>query len=326
VGIDLDWLTSSGTAAAARALAAPETPQARPHSVVNLAPLCTGGNCDDALAGLQWGGRYYLPAGTWTFSRPFTIPAYTVFFDDGQQPAGKGGTELRYVGPPIPGGAAVSFGDGGDLSAARLFSLRITALAGLGAGIGMRVINATNGSSLEDISISGFPDGQLLVDDGGTPGPGPNFFRLARFTLTGGGHPLVVDGGRQNFLAEQGTVNLDPTSQEGVLPEDGEWLAVTRVVEAVTVAGNYDVPGFEVDSNAADLFVNSSRTASGSLSSPGFLYASTEWPRPVTQCLGCSTKGLQTAFAMPALGVSVPGGKNVSYLNPNATLQPLAGS
>ena len=36
--------------------------------------LCVAHNCDAALANLKFGGRYYLPAGVWQFSRPFTIP------------------------------------------------------------------------------------------------------------------------------------------------------------------------------------------------------------------------------------------------------------
>lgn len=320
-GIVLNMVTPAGSSAAARALATPEIPVTRPHNVVNLAPLCTAGNCDEALASLRWGGRYYLPAGVWTFSRPFTVPSASTFFGDGQQPAELGGTELRYVGPPLPGGAAVVLGDGGDLSGTRFFSVGITAQDGLAGGVGMRVVNATNASTVEDISISGFPDGQLLVDAGGGPGPGPNFFRIARFSLTGGVHPLVVAGGRQNVLIQKGTVTLGPTSREGVYLLNGEWSGLTRVVESVTVTGAYDAPGFRVDSNAANLFALSSRTAMpGSTTSPGFLYASTQSPRAVTQCLGCSVTNVPTAFAMPALGVAVSTrGKSFNYLNPNAT-------
>lgn len=323
-GIILGLMTSTGAAAVTRALGTPETPTTRPHKIVNLAPLCVGGNCDAPFAGLEWGGRYYLPAGVWTFSRPFTIPSSATFFGDGPQ---TGGTVLLYTGPAVMGGAAVNFGDGGDLSGARFFSLRIVSQQPLTGGFGMRVVNATNASTLEDVSIAGFPDGQLLIDDGGTSGPGPNFFRLARFALQGGVHPLMVVGGRVNFLAEQGTVSLDATSKEGVYLLNGEWSGVTRVVESVTVTGNYDVPGFTVDSNAANLFVKSSRTSSGQiLTSPAFLYSSTQWPRAVTQCLSCVTSGVQTAFAMPALGISVTArdGKPFSYLNPNATLSPIA--
>jgi hypothetical protein len=325
-GIDLHRLDATGARAVASALATPETRLARPHDVVNLAPLCSRGNCDVAFASFKsWGGRYYLPAGVWTFSRPFTIPSGAMFLGDGSQDGGRGGTELRYVGPSIAGGAAVNFGPGGDLSEARLLSIRITTQQSLSGGFGLRVVNGTNASTVEDISVSGFPDGQLLLDDGGgTPGPGPNFFRVARFSLAGGVHPLKVFGGRQNLLVGQGTIALGPTSQDGVYLVHGEQLAFTEVVESVSVLGNYDVPGFRVASNAATVFVNSSRVAHRStLTSPGFLYDTAEGAIPAVECLSCSASGPRTALAMPALRVnlSVPKGRQFDYLNPDAQLQ-----
>ncbi len=172
-GIDLSQLSAAGASAVANALATPETPLARPHNVVNLGPLCPGGNCDAAFANLKWGGRYYLPAGVWTFSRPFTIPSAATFFGAGSQPADRGGTELRYVGPSIPGDAAVRFGPGGDMSGGRLFLLRIDTLQPLSGGFGLRAINATNASTIENIAVAGFPDGQLLVDATSTRTPAP---------------------------------------------------------------------------------------------------------------------------------------------------------
>ena len=221
-GIDLSRLSTAGASAVANALATPETPLARPRNVVNLGPLCPAGNCDAAFANLESGGRYYLPAGVWTFSRPFTIPSAVTFFGDGPQPADQGGTELRYVGPSIPGDAAVRFGNGGDMSGGRLFLLRIDTLQSLSGGFGLRARNATNASTIENIAVAGFPDGQLLVDGPPHIGPGPNFFRIARFSLNGGVHPLEVEDGRQNLLIEQGTINLGATSQAGAYLRGGE--------------------------------------------------------------------------------------------------------
>jgi hypothetical protein len=325
-GIDLAQLSTAGARAVTNALAAPETPISRPHAVVNLAPLCSAGNCDTAFASFAaWGGRYFLPAGIWTFSRPFTIPSGATLFGDGSQPGGQGGTELRYVGPATPQGAAVNFGPGGDLSGARLFSLRIDTQQSLSGGFGLRVINPTNATTVENVSIAGFPDGQLLVDNGSqNSGPGPNFFRIARFSLSGGVHPLEIAGGRQNLLIEQGTIALGPTSQDGVYLHDGENMAATRVVESVSVTGDLDVPGFRVDENAADVFINSSRSATGSsLESPGFLYSTTLPPRRLMECLRCSVTGLQTALGMPALGVKVPAtdGQQFDFLNQSTPLQ-----
>ncbi len=103
---------------------------------------------------------------------------------------------------------------------------------------------------------------------------------------------------------------------------------MTRVVESVSVTGTYNVPGFWIDSTTPHTFVGSSRTASGALlTSPGFLYVTvkgpTTTPRPVAECLHCSVSGLQTALAMPALGISVaaPNGPTFDQLNPNAQPQ-----
>ena len=192
-----------------------------------------------------------------------------------------------------------------------LFLLRIDTLQPLSGGFGLRAINATNASTIENIAVAGFPDGQLLVDATPHQDPGPNFFRIARFSLSGGIHPLQSSSdGRQNLLIEQATINLGATSEAGAYLRGGEQLAVTRVVESVSVTGTYNVPGFWIDSTTPHTFVGSSRTASGALlTSPGFLYVTvkgpTTTPRPVAECLHCSVSGLQTALAMPALGISV---------------------
>ena len=324
-GINLHHLTPGGARAVAQALATPETPLARPHDVINLARRCVAHNCDAALANLKFGGRYHLPAGVWEFSRPFTIPSTATLFGDGAQLAAQGGTVLRYVGSSVPGGAAVRFGVGhGDTSATRLFSLRIDTDGSFGAGFGVRARDATNASTIENLSIAGFPDGQLLLD--ATPagaGSGPNFLRIARFSLKGGRHPLQVEGGRQTLLIEQGKIRVGAGSEEGLNLSGGEELAATRVVESVSVTGKHDVPGFRVRGPAVTAFIHSSRTAGGArLTSPGFLYTAIV-PRPVTECLRCSVSGLKTAFWMPQLGTRVMArdGARFDSLNPNAALQ-----
>ena len=184
----------------------------------------------------------------------------------------------------------------------------------------------TTSVTVEDISISGFPDGQLLVDDGGVvPGPGPNFFRLTRFSLAGGVHPLKVFGGRENLLIQQGTIALGPTSQDGVYLLHGERMAFTQVIESVSVSGNYDVPGFRAATNAATVFVNSSRSAGRSLTAPAFLHAPPDGAVPVVECVGCSVTGPTTALAMPLLESSLRApaakGRPFDYLNANAQTQ-----
>ena len=203
-GIDLHNLTSAGAAAVTETLATPEIQFAGPANRINLASQCVGHNCDAAFAGLKQFGRYYLPAGTWQFTRPFTIPYGVTLFGDGPQAGTAGGTELQYVGGSLPGDAAVRFGAGGGDMAGRLFSLRIDTPEHLSGGYGLRARDATNAATIEDISIAGFPDGQLLIDATSKDTSGPNFFRVARFTLTGGLHPLEVEGGRQTLLLEDG--------------------------------------------------------------------------------------------------------------------------
>ena len=231
---------------------------------------------------------------------------------------------LRYVGASIPGEPAVRFGIGnGDMSAGRLFSLRIDARAALAGGIGVRARDATNASTIQDISIAGFPDGQLLLD--ATPagaGSGPNFVRVDDISLTGGVHPLRVEGGRQTVLVGHGRIELDATSQEGIDLDGGEELAATRTIESISVTGNQDVPGFRVRGRAVTAFVGSSRSAAAPLAAPGFLYTAM-LPLAVTECLDCLVRGPATAFAMPQLGVDVrpPAGRRFASLNPETAAQ-----
>jgi hypothetical protein len=319
-GINLHRLTPAGARAVATALKTPETPVPRPTDVIDLSAQCVNHNCDAALANLKFAGRYYLPAGVWTFSRPFTVPETATFFGDGRQSAQDGGTTLRYVGPSVAD-AAVRWGAGnGDMSG-RLFSLRIDTQKDLASGFGIRARDATNAATLEDFAVEGFPDGQLLLD--ATPadaGSGPNFVRVARFSLTGGKHPLQIDGGRQTVLIEDGDVQVDRSSKEGVNFIGGEQLAATRVVSGVTVSGNADVPGFRVRSPAVTAFVNSRRVADSRLSSPGFLYTAVV-PRRVTECLDCSASGVGTAFSMPQLNVDLDASDRASfdYLNADSS-------
>jgi hypothetical protein len=320
-GINLHRLTSGMAQQVAAVLATPEIPLVPPRDVVNLAPLCSQRNCDAALSALRPFERYYLPAGLWEFSRPFSIPYGTMLFGAGPQEAVKGGTQLRYVGASLPGDAAVIFGAGTEMFG-WLASLRIDTLKSLSAGYGLRARDATNGSTLEDIAISGFPDGQILVDATSQDTPGPNFFRIARFSLTGGEQPLRVEGGRQTLLIEQGTITVGPTSREGMYLLGGEQLAATRVVESVSVVGDVDVPGFHVHGPAPTAFIASERRTSGvAPASPAFLYTALV-PRRVMECLQCGVSGPSTGLAMPSLGVQVPGrtGQKFDWLNNDLAL------
>ena len=323
-GIDLHRLTASGRKAVAGALATPETPVPRPRDVIELAPLCVDGNCDAALATMKQGLRYHLAAGVWQFSQPFTIPTQATLFGDGPQSVKQGGTVLRYVGGSLPGDAAVRFGQGGwSTEAIRLFSLTIDTQKSLTGGFGVRARDATNASTIEDIAVSGFPDGQIQLDatpDGG--GSGPNFVRVARFRLTGGVHPLEIDEGRQTVLIERGDIHVGSTSQEGVNLQGGEQLAATRVIASVVVDGSKDVPGFRVRGPAVTAFVGSARITDGArLGSPGFLYTATV-PRAATECLDCSTMGAKTGFSMPQLDVDASDGdgESIDHLNSDSSL------
>jgi hypothetical protein len=324
-GINLHELTSAAAGAVTAALATPEIPFARPHAVVNLAPLCLAHDCNAAFAGMKWGGRYYLPDGVWQFSHPFTIPYGVTLFGDGEKPGNQGGTELQYVGASLPGNAAIKFGAGSGDMAGRLFSLRLDTKEQLAGGVGLRARDATNGGTIEDVAISGFPDGQMLVDATSASTSGPNFFRIARFTLSGGTHPLEIQGGRENLLVEQGTIALGASSREGLYLLGGEQLAATRTIESVSVTGNVDVPGFRVFGPAVTLFARSRRTSSSiGLNSPGFVYDALV-PRAVAECLSCSAIGVKTAFSIPAFGIAIPadGGTSFDYMNPNTALQQL---
>jgi hypothetical protein len=320
-GIDLHLLTHANAISAARILRTPETSLARPHDFVDLSTNCFEHNCDGALTSLKFGGRYYLPEGVWTFTRPFTLPSGVTLFGDGPQPGALGGSELRYVGSSLPNDAAVRFGPGGDMSAARLFALRISTRKLLGAGFGLRARDATNASTIEDIAVQGFPDGQILVDT--TPpnaGSGPNFFRITRFSIEGGVHPLRVEGGRQTVLIQQGLIQLDPTSVDGLSLNGGEQLAATRIVEQVRTKSRRDVPGFRVRGPAVTAFVDTMSRVERAGNSPGISYTA-RVPRQATECLTCAVHGHRTALKMAGFrDTASHGGGSFDYLNEDSAL------
>ena len=322
-GTALDRLTRQGRRVAARALSEPELMLPRPRAAINLARRCRNRNCDAALARMKFGRRYYLPAGIWRFSRPFTIPEQATLFGDGRQRAGRGGTTLRYVGNSIPGDAAVLFGAGESDMAGRFFSLRVETRRRLASGYGIRARDATNASTLQDFAVAGFPDGQLLMD--ATPndrGSGPNFVRVSGFSLVGGTHPLRVKGGRQTVLIDQGRIQLGRHSVAGIRLTDGEQLAATRVISNVVVHGRRSAPGFWVRGPAATVFAGAGRRAGRSLRSPAILYTAFV-PRRVTQCLGCWISQPGLGFSMPQLGIRIrprPFAR-FRYLNQNTALR-----
>ena len=322
-GIDLHRLTPSGARTVAQYLAVPPTPVSRPHSYIDLAKRCIAHYCDAAFAKLRFGGRYHLPAGTWHFRRPFTLPSGVTFFGDGPQKGTAGGTELRYVGSLAAGDAAVRFGPGGgDMGGARLFGVRIATSEHLRGGFALRARDATNASTIESVSAAGFPDGQILIDRTPPPtaGSGPNFFRIIRFSLTGGVHPLRVETGRQTLLIEHGTIALGRASRDGIYLTDGEQLAATRVVQSVTVTGDRRAPGFRIRGPAVTAFILASRSATTKkrLRSPAFLYTASV-PRSVTECLRCSVSGTRPAFRLEGLAeVAAARGVAFDYLNPNS--------
>jgi len=321
-GTSLDRLTPRGRRVAARALATPEVMLPRPRAAINLARGCRGRNCDAALARMKFGRRYYLPAGTWRFSRPFTIPETATLFGDGRRR--DGGTTLRYVGRSIPGDAAVLFGAGETDMAGRFFSLRVETRRRLASGYGIRARDATNASTLQDLAVAGFPDGQLLLD--ATPndrGSGPNFVRISGFSLVGGTYPLRVKGGRQTVLIDQGRIQLGKHSKAGIRLTDGEQLAATRVISDVVVHGRRSAPGFRIRGPAVTVFAGAGRRAGRPLRSPAILYTALV-PRRVTQCLGCWIGQRGVGFSMPQLGVGISPRPfaRFRHLNQNTALRP----
>jgi hypothetical protein len=318
-GIDLHRLTPVGAQAVVAALATPEIQFSRPQDATNLGHLCVHHDCDAALSALRWGGLYYLPRGVWTFSRPFTLPYAATLFGDGSGAASVGGTVLRYVGGSLPNGAAIQFGgDSGDRSG-RMFSIRVDTVEHLSSGFGVRARDATNGGTLEDISVEGFPDGQLILDATSNTTSGPNFFRVARFNLSGGVNPLEVVGGRQTLLLEQGTVTLDRSSRDGIFLLGGEQLAATRVVDSVSVAAKSS-PAFRVRGPAPTAFIDSTSLARARGGNTGFVYTAAV-PRPVVECLTCRVAGGRVALSMPGLVMRTRRGGSLTHLNGNTPLQ-----
>ncbi len=303
-----------------KALAAPDEAEApgspRSTRVVNVKDFGAHGDgvADDsaaiaraltAVAKSRVGIPLYLPAGIYRIKTQIAIPSNTTMFGDGS-----GRSEIRYLatsGPAIVAGTA-----GGDWSDSEIRGIKITA-SGTRApnGYGLHVINPTNSSSVSDVSVFGFQDGQILVDNGGR-GPGPNFFRLSGFFVGGGRNPLHVIGGRQTVLVEYGGIDLDDTARQGVLLEGGEAEGRTLLMTAVKVEGNKDVPGFRVTGLGPCTFIACARhNGSGLRGRPGrqpaFLYTNPGQPGLQVELIACTSLGVTTLFSAPDLDVRIPG-------------------
>lgn len=247
----------------------------------------------------------YFPAGIYKVRVQVRIPSNTTVFGDGS-----GRSEIHYLAADGP--AVVAGAPGGDWSDSEIRGIKIRAGASHPpSGYGLHVINPTNSSFVGDVSVFGFQEGQILVDNGGQ-GPGPNFFRLSGFFVGGGRNPLHINGGRQTVLVEYGGVDIDDSGRQGVLLEGGEAEARTLLMTAVKVEGSKDVPGFKVTGLGPCTFVACTRhNGSGLQGKPGrqpaFLYTNPGQPGLQVELIACTSLGVTTLFSAPDLGVRIPG-------------------
>ena len=247
----------------------------------------------------------YFPAGSYRTRAQLRVPSNTSIFGDGS-----GRSWIHYTG--LDGPALIAGSAGGDWSDSEIRGIGIRAFGSHPpSGYGLQVINPTNSSTVGDVSVFGFQEGQILVDNGGQ-GPGPNFFRLSGFFVGGGRNPLRIVGGRQTVLVEYGGVDLDDTANQGVLLEGGEAEARTLLMTAVKVEGSKDVPGFKVTGLAPCTFVACARHNGAGLQGkpgrqPAFLYSNPGQPSLQVELIACTSLGVATLFSAPDLGVRIPG-------------------
>jgi hypothetical protein len=272
------------------------------------------------------GGRtpVYLPAGIYRIDSPLRLPSNVTLFGDGSRPGDQGGTEIRYSGRS---GSAVVAGEAGrDWSNSQIRALRVVRDPGtqMTSGWGIEVFNPTNVSTITDVLVSGFPDGQLYVSNGpgGDHNPGANFFKLSNFFLIGGRRPLFVERGRQTVFIQFGGIDTDDTSEGGMFLETGEAQAHVTTVEAVKVESRTrDVPGFHVSGIAPVTFIgctfyNIAKTGTR----PAFLYTNATQPDLQTELLGCTSLGTSVFFAAPERNVSIPADPSRGHYSPHLTV------
>lgn len=268
-----------------------------------------------ALGGSRTGSggsvEVFFPAGRYNFSQPLVIDGNTSVRGVGCRPYNQGGSELRYTGAAAN---AVTLGaTGADWSNSKFVGMRITTGLSLASGRGLVVYNPTNNSEVRDVLVSGFTDGQILIGDGsggsgGGTHPGPNFFRLSNFFVTGGIAPLEVQGGRQQCLIDYGGIDLTATSLQGFLQTGGEALSQVTMMQSVKVEGSFDVPGFKHAGLGSTMFIGCHRFNGGAAltsAGPAFLFDVPAQQDCHMSILGCGAIGCVVGVGAPGRGVSM---------------------
>lgn len=270
-----------------------------------------------AAQGQPFVGAYrpiYFPPGKYRTTQTITFTDGSTILGAGARPAGtganptKGGSEIFYDGSDTTAHGVVLGEVGADWSRSTFDGFYFTRAAGGTTGRALVVYNPTNNSKVQNVHASGWPDGQILVDDstGGGGNPGPNFFRLSNFFVTGGVVPLEVQGGRQQMLIDYGGIDTTASSVCGFKMSGGEAQAFVVNMQSVKCEGSVDVPGFWSAGNGSVVFtgcIRSNYALTGTAA--GFLF---DYPTNVTAnfvMIACSSYGTTLAFSAPGLTASI---------------------
>lgn len=223
---------------------------------------------------------------------------------------GPSGTSIIYAGPAGQD-FTVAGGAGHDWSNSHISGIKIIQQGGgFTTGVGLRVFNPTNGSSVSDIVASGAPDGQIAVyGAGGSGNPGPNFFKLEDFFCIGGKKPLSIEQGAENMLVQFGGIDLDSTSTHGMYIGGGE-VGFCLLTQSVKVEGSFDVPSFFMAGLSDYTFegcMNYDNALNPGHVQPSFMYSNPGQENPQVTLIGCSSKGRTKCFEAAGLSILIPG-------------------
>lgn len=261
-----------------------------------------------------------VPAGKYKISSPLVIPSNSSLVGAGSRPGTQGGSEIVYAGADALD--AVTLGAAGlDWSNGKFIGFRVSRSSTMTSGRGLTIVNPTNDAEVRDILVTGFPDGQIFVDNasGGGTNPGPNFFRISNFFAVGGAIPFEVQGGVQQMVVDFGGIDLDATSVCGYKASGGENEAFVTTLTGVKVEGSFDVPGFWSSGLGCQVFVGCTRYNNAlNGTAAGFLMDNATQQNMNYALFGCTVKGSTKAFDAPGLTASIAGsqaaGKFISQL------------
>lgn len=266
------------------------------------------------------GYRVFIPGGRYPIDASIIVPGAAQIFGEGGQPGilDGGGSELYWTGAAGSYVIVTANDAETDWSRGNIQDLRVTNGAAIATGSGIHVRNPQNNARLRNVTVSGFPTSQVVIEGTKSDGTSPGFAFLDNCFFIGGQKPLHIKSGVQQLAVNNGGVDTDATSICGVLIEPGQypseaarWPVLFQSFKVEIASTSGDIPGFWMKTVAPMVFTSCAvqhnrASMTGAETAAGFYYDNDVRRYPNLNIIGCTIWKMGNGLTVNQGGIRIP--------------------